>query len=235
MALSDKVVLGVNSSGEDGSVVVGNAALASGDYGVSVGNNVNAQNINTVAIGRNTGATGPNSVALGVTCNGTDTGELAYNNGTFTSGSYAGRISWNKIWTQTTDDTPTLIGLSNSDSPVTNNPSDTFHILARHNTIAYDIDVLARCNEVVGSPSIPSINCFWNLKFVVAVDEEWNVVRLVGSVVKTVIAADVDASTWNLDVDLSDLYAIKVIAYGETDKTIRWVGNVKTTRCGFDF
>jgi len=238
--MSDNVTLGLNNSNTASvrGVAVGINNYAQADTSLAVGISAAAQNSNAVAVGVNVATSANNSMSIGTQMQGTTEGELGWNNGTFSDGqSYQGRISWSKLWVQTTDDTPTQLGLSDGTDPRTNTPTGGLRTANPHSTILYDIDVIARENDIVGSPSIPSINSYWTLKFVVAVDgnRPTHTAHIVGSVTKTVVAQDMAASSWNVDIDISDPEYVRLYVTGEDGVTIRWLARVNVSRVGFNY
>lgn len=170
--------------------------------------------------GNASGTSTSNSTGIGPYANAEFNGEMAFSNG-YASAVNDTKISMYPAWTQTTDATSTEIGVGGIAVAA---PTD-YIALTNDSTYMFNIDLIAR------NTGADDESAAWNVQFAIRRGTDASTTALIGSVTKTVIGKDTNASTWDVAVTADTTNGRPAIAVtGEASKTIRWVATIRSTK-----
>jgi len=202
------VCIGSNCTASSSGVALGNYNDSTGEYIVRAGYQNLSDGLGSATFGSYTDAKERhNTIALGSPVYG--------------GGATAGTAAIQMLTRDTTDATPTLL---------TSGSTTTYTSMVRMDTnSAYAFRVLVVANVTGGGDTKA-----WELLGCIKQGATASTTALVGSVTKTVIAADTGASSWDCDIDVDTTNGVFTVeATGAASTNIRWGATVYTTEVDY--
>lgn len=203
-AFPDSIAMGsVADAGANSSLSLGSGSEVDSTYGIAIGKNSYTGRGVTLGYNSSSGTLFQTVIGDGLTAS---TRRGVFAKGILTSGSDIINEEWG--WTDTTTDgTQKELTFANA--------GGLKAVLAANSAIAFRIKVVATENAT-------SDTKFWEILGAIKRDGSNNT-SLVGSITKTVVAADTGASSWDVTVEADDSNEALIIkGTGEASHTIKW-------------
>lgn len=218
------VAVGNSTSGtQTGDVGIGTGSSASGGFSVAIGYVADAAGGSGVAIGYQTTASFAASTGIGYRARPEMQAETRISSGGSFSGFSELASSMIVGYMQTTNATPTEIGLGNAANSAT--PTGRI-ILSNISSYVFNIDIVAQVNG--GS----SDSAMWNLTFGIQRGANAAATALVGTPILTVIGNTAGAAAWTVAVTADTTNGRPSIKVTGAATTINWVMTARMTKIG---